>query len=633
MITRRQAMALLGGTLLPHSMLGAAFAASTPAEDAATAALPSLAERLPKNPRVITVAGEGKAIGRPGGTLRILIGGQRDIRYMPIISYARLIGYNEKFAMEPDLLESFHVERERIFTFKLREGHRWSDGSLFTSEDFRYVWEDMFLNKELYRGGIPSSLKINGKAPRFEVLDALTVRYSWDEPNPDFLTDIASPSPLRLMMPAAYLKEFHPTYQTAEKLKGHIAKNRVEDWVALHQKLSRTVRPENPDLPSLDAWRNITPPPAGRFVFERNPYYHRVDEKGQQLPYIDRVFFDISSPDLIAAKTGTGESDLQFTNLDFADYTFLKNAEQRYPITVDLWKRIQGSRAALMPNLNCKDPVWNALLRDVRVRRALSLAVNRHEINMAVFFGLAKESANTVLPESPLFKPQYRDAWAKYDPDQANRLLDEVGLTGRRHDGLRLLPDGRYAKLIVETTGEHSVDTDILELIHDHWLEIGIKIFVRTSQRELLRRRVKGGDTVMTISAGLDNGVPTADMSPKDLAPTSDDQMQWPLWGLFSYSGGSDGQAPDMPEAIRLNELLDKWRHSETEEERAAVWHEMLALCADQVFTIGTVNATLQPVVHSTRLRNMPRDGLYGFDPMSYLGVYRPDTFWYDQDA
>ncbi len=633
MITRRQALALLAGTFLPKPAFSAYLESDYIETMEAGGALPPIAERLPKVPRVVDLAANGKLTGRYGGSIRMLIGGQRDIRYLPVISYARLVGFNERLEFEADLAESFEVKDERVFTFKLREGHRWSDGSAFTAEDFRFVWEDMFNFKDLYKGGIPASLKLHGKAPRFEILDPLTIRYSWDEPNPDFLTDVASASPLRLMMPAAYLRQFHKKYQTKEKLDELVARERVKDWVALFQRMSRTVRPENPDLPTLDAWCNRTTPPSGRFIFERNPYYHRVDEKGQQLPYVDRILMDVGSPDLIAAKTGTGESDLQFSNLDFSDYTFLKNAEQRYPLTVDLWKRIQGSRVCMFPNLNCKDEVWRNLWRDVRVRRALSLAINRMEINKSVFFGLAKESANTILPASALFKPAYRDAWAGFDPAQANRLLDEVGLTERDSYGTRILPDGRPAKVTVESAGENTVEGDVLELIRDYWAEIGIKIFVRVSQRELLRRRLKGGDTIMTVGQGIDNGIPTADMSPKDLAPTSDDHQHWPLWGLHSMSGGSDGHAPDLPEAMQLLDLLAAWQKAPSTAERADIWHQMLALYTDQVFTIGTVNATLQPIVHSEQLRNVPTDGLYGYDPLSYLGVYMPDTFWYDRDA
>ena len=66
-----------------------------------------------------------------------------------------------------------------------------------------------------------------------------------------------------------------------------------------------------------------------------------------------------------------------------------------------LWRTGPGSQLALYPNLNVNDPVWRRLLRDVRFRRALSLAINRHEINEVLYFGLAIEGQNTVLPQEP----------------------------------------------------------------------------------------------------------------------------------------------------------------------------------------------------------------------------------------
>lgn len=636
-ISRRHMLALLGSvagaTAIPARVFAAFSQSDYLAQIPTETPLPPIEERLPKTPRVLNLAERGLKPGRYGGSMRMLIGGQRDIRFMPINCYSRLVGYNSDLKLEADILEAYEVENDRVFTFHLREGHKWSDGSPFTADDFRYVWDDVFHEKKLAKGGPPAGLMINGKPPRFEVIDARTVRYSWDDPNPDFLADQASPSPIRLMFPAAYMKQFHMRYQTKELLAQHIAKERVDDWAALHQKMSRVVRPENPNLPTLDAWRNRTAPPAERFVFERNPYYYRVDENGLQLPYIDKVMLDVSSADLIAAKTGTGESDLQVTNLDFADYTFLKNAEQRYPLKVDLWKRTQGSRMALFPNLNCKDEGWRNLFRDVRFRRAMSLAINRGEINKAVFYGLATESANSILPDSPLFKPEYQKAWAAFDPDQANRLLDEIGLAMDDSEGLRRLPDGRLAKIIIEITGESTFETDALELIGDQLLQVGIKIYPHVAQRELLRRRVKGGDAIMSVGGGLDNGVPTADMAPKELAPTSDDQLQWSIWGLHALSGGSDGKAPDLPEAKALLDLYSEWRKAEGFDQRTDVWHKMLALFTDQVFTIGIVNATLQPVVQSSKLQNVPSKALYGFDPTSYLGVYLPDAFWYDEET
>ncbi|AYD03336.1 ABC transporter substrate-binding protein [Neorhizobium sp. NCHU2750] len=632
MIKRRTILGLMASSLLPLNARAAFTGAASLDAEIKQGKLPDISGRLPRNPRVVNLGAKKLAAGQHGGVVRMLIGGQRDIRLMPINSYSRLVGYDEQLNLHADILESFDAQDDRIFTFKLREGHKWSSGSPLTSEDFRYAWEDVMNNRDLHRGGIPVELRVNGKGPRFEMVDALTVRYSWEEPNPDFLAQLASPTPLLIAMPSAYLKQFHPKYQSAEELARLIKQYRVEDWDDLHKLMSRTVRPENPDLPTLDPWYNTTKPPSGQFIFKRNAYFHRVDENGLQLPYIDQMTLDVSSPDLIAAKAGSGESDLQMANVDFSDYTFLKAAEKRFPLTVDLWKRTQGSRVALIPNLNCKDDVWRKVFQDVRVRRALSLGINRQEINKAVFFGLAHEAGNSVLPDSPLFKREYEQAWASHDVDQANRLLDEAGLANRNDDGLRLLPDGRVAKIIIESAGESTFESDVLELITDHWLKIGIAIFTRVSQREIFRKRVIGGETVMGIWMGLDNGVPTADMSPKELAPTFDDQLQWPVWGLHYLSGGTDGHPPDLPEAIELLELMKKWKTAGTYEQREAIWHSMLEIFTSQVFTIGIVNQSLQPLVKSSKLQNIPENGLFGYDPTSYLGVYMPDTFWYKED-
>ncbi|MXN46624.1 ABC transporter substrate-binding protein [Shinella kummerowiae] len=633
MITRRTALGLLATAFVP-GLARTAFAESDYLKPKVEAGeLPAVAERMPKTPRIINTAALGGVPGVQGGTARMLIGGQRDVRLMPINSYSRLVGYDRDLKLQADILESFTVEEERIFTFRLREGHKWSSGEPFTADDFRYCWEEVILNRELFKGGPPVDLLVEGKPPTFEMIDPLTVRYRWEKPIPDFLPKLAAPIPLVLALPSAYMRQFHKKFQAADVLEKHIQKQRVDDWRGLHIKMSRQNRPENPDLPTLEAWRPRTAPPAEQFIFDRNPFFHRVDENGVQLPYIDRVVMNVSSPDLISAKTATGESDLQIANLDFADYTLLKEAETIYPLNVVLWKRTLGSRVALIPNLNCGDKGWQKVLRDVRVRRAMSLAINRTEINKAVFYGLGQESANTVLPDSPLFKQDYAKAWASYDPDQANRLLDEAGLDKRDDEGLRLLPDGRSAHLVVESAGESTLETDVLELITDHFRTVGLGLFVRTSQRDIFRSRAIGGEVIMSVWYGLDNGVPTPEMSPSELAPTSDDQYQWPVWGMYFATVKTKGEPPDMPEVQYLVDKYDAWQMTTTDDERTAIWHEMLAHHADQVFTIGTVNGISQPVVRARRMRNVPDKALCGFNPTSFLGVYMPDTFWYEGGA
>lgn len=627
-ITRRQALAMLAaGTCLPRAARAAE--PEVLAARVASGELPAMASRLPADPRVVNLAGMGRVPGRAGGTLRMLIGGQRDVRFMPINGYARLVGYDPELKLHPDILAGVDVEDERIFTLRIRRGHRWSDGHPFTSEDFRYCWQDVILHDDL--GGMERVLKVDDRPPVFEVLDELTVRFTWHAPLPEFLPALAAPVPVRIVLPAHYMKGFHIDYTPADRLAELAKQQRVDDWSALHQKMGRVTRPENPDLPTLEPWRPRTAPPAQQFVFERNPFFHRVDENGIQLPYVDRMVLNVSSYEILPAKVATGDSDFQPMGVEFSDYTLLKDAENRFPIAVRLWKQSKGSRVALMPNLTGSDPVWRALFRDVRVRRALSLAVDRAEINKALFFGLARESANTVLPESPLFRPEYAAAWAGHDPEQANALLDAAGFSPPASGGIRLLPDGRQAGILVESAGESTVETDVLALIRDHFRAVGIALWTRVSQRELFRSRAMAGISTMSSFFGLDNGLPTADMPPTELAPTGDDQLMWPAWGVHYLSAGKAGVPPELPEAEELLQLFRRWRLSTSPAEREEIWHRMLTIHADQVFSIGTVNGAPQPVVRSTKLRNMPDEALIGFQPTSIMGIYMPDTYWLDE--
>ncbi len=598
--------------------------------DAVTAGkLPPVAGRVPTAPRVVDLPAMGRETGQPGGIWRMLMGDQRDLRFMTVFSYARLVTFDEKLNLVPDILQSLDNQDDKVFTLHLRPGHKWSDGQPFTAEDFRYYWENVANDPKLSPSGPSQALLADGKPPTFEVIDPETVRYTWADPNPGFILAIASAQPVFIFMPAHYLKQFHQKFADKDELAKAVKAAKVSSWVSLHERKSRQYRPENPDLPTLDPWRNTTPPPAEQFRFERNPYYHRVDTAGHQLPYFDGVTMTLGTPNLIPAKTAAGDTDLQARYLNFEDYTFLKAGEKSHGYHARLWEDGHGAFAALFPNLNAKDPVWRALNRDVRFRRALSLGINRPDINHVIFFGLARASGDTVLRQSPLYKPELAKDYIDYDVDKANALLDEAGLGQRDGDGTRLLPDGRRAEITVETSGENQLYTDIMELVASDWAKLGIRTFVHPSHLDIFRQRISSGDTVMAMDQGMDNAVPTAEFEPNALAPTTDAQYQWPAFGLFVQSSGHEGQKIDMPDVQKLDDLWHAWRRADSVAAQRDVWREMLTLNAEQVFAIGIVNGTRQPVVVSDRMRNVPQSGLWSFQPSSYFGLYMPDTFFY----
>ena len=611
-------------------MIGALVLAAWSFSAWAESTLPPLEDRIPATPMVVDMGAEGLLPGKPGGTLRLLMARSKDTRMMSVYGYARLIGYDRSFTLKPDLLERVDVEEGRRFTLHLRKGHRWSDGQPFTSEDFRYYWEDIAQNDKLSPAGPSNMLLIDGEQPVFEVLSETAVRYSWSKPNPYFLPELAKARPLYIYAPAHYLKAFHPNYTDQKTLDGRVKENKQRNWVALHTRKGHLYKQNNVDLPTLQPWVLKTPPPADRFIFTRNPYYHRVDETGRQLPYIDRVAVTIANSKLIPAKAGSGEADLQARSLSFNNYTFLKQGEKRNPFKVRLWRTARGSQVALFPNLNAKDPVWRGLLRNVNFRRALSLAVNRHEINQVIFFGLALEAGNTVLPQSTLYDAAFAHAWTGFDLKKANELLDGMGLTQWTSAGYRKLPDGREMQIVVETAGESTEETDILELIRDSWREIGVKLFTKPLQREVFRNRVFTGSTVMSVWFGLENGVASAQSSPHELAPTAQTHLQWPKWGQYVQTNGKAGEPIDVREALYLADRNRAWRFATSEAEKEKIWKEMLEIFADQVFTIGLICGVRQPVVVHDALRNVPEEGLYNWEPGAHFGVHRPDTFWFD---
>lgn len=635
-LTRRSALlAALAGAVAPRSALRAAPLPAfqeAPALAALTAQgkLPPVTERLPETPLVADFARRKRRIGRYGGSVRTLVSKARDLRYMSANAYARLVGYDESFQLQPDLLLSVDVQENRVFTLTLRKGHKWSDGHPFTTEDFRYYWEDVALNKELSPSGPSEILVCDGKPAKVEILDEQRIRYSWTTPNPRFLPSLAQPRPLTLYEPAHYMRQFHKRYRDKAELEQLAAKAKLKSWAALHNRMDDSYDNSNPDIPVLGPWKVVTAPPANRFVFERNPYFHRVDPEGQQLPYVDTVFVDVAAPGLFAAKANAGEVDLQSRGLSMADAPVLKEGEATHDYRTLLWTYARGSAYAFYPNLNCNDPVWRELNRDLRYRKALSAAIDRRILNNALLFGLGTEGNDTVMPQSPLYGEAYRTLNAAYDLDLANRLLDEIGLTARDANGIRKLKDGRILEVIVEVNGESSDIIDALQLVTEMWRDAGIKLFVKPQDTGILRQRSFAGQTVMVASQGLDNAVPTPQMPPTELAPVRQENFAWPKWGQHFETAGKNGEPVDIVEAKHLMALYSAWLQSDSVEEAAQVWDDMLRNHAENQWVIGTVSGELQPIVAHRKLQNVPTKALFSWEPTSLMGIYRVDEFYWE---
>src|ERR1051326_4655674 len=182
------------------------------ADQVKSGARPPVDKRIPTHPSVVSQFSGSDGPGKPGGQINILIASARDTRLMTLYANARLMVYDDKFQLHPDILESYEIKDSREFTLKLRPGHKWSDGHPFTTEDFRFFWEDIANNKELSPSGPAIELMVDDKPPQADIIDERTIRYRWDKPNPYFIESQARAAPLFLFRPAHYLKKVHARY-------------------------------------------------------------------------------------------------------------------------------------------------------------------------------------------------------------------------------------------------------------------------------------------------------------------------------------------------------------------------------------------------------------------------------------
>ena len=150
----------------------------------------------------------------------------------------------------------------------------------------------------------------------------------------------------------------------------------------------------------------------------------------------------------------------------------------------------------------------------------------------------------------------------------------------------------------------------------------------------MFRNRIFSGETLMSIWFGLENGIPTADMSPGEFAPTGQQQLQWPMWGQYHETKGQAGEPPDTAgsgEAARAVRGLAGGARPPRSGARSGM--QILAIYSDQVYSIGLIGGILQPVAARKSLRNVPKEAVYNWEPGAQFGIYRPDTFWFDRQG
>jgi peptide/nickel transport system substrate-binding protein len=565
--------------------------------------LPELLKRLP-DPLDVQVIKPVHEVGKYGGNLRRAFTGPADNQNGNRYNNSdRLLAFDytgEKIV--PSLAKDWKVSDDgKIITLYLRKGAKWSDGQPFTADDFLFWWNDIYQNKDIVP--LPfNQLQVNGKDGIMRKIDQYTITYEFPEPFPFFAQLLAGEIVIvtghcingslqnwgGLFAPAHYLKQFLPKYSSEANVNQKAKSAGYDNWISyLKMKYSWAL---NPELPVMTPWVTVSPNNTSTWSMERNPYFWAVDTNGNQLPYIDRITMSLAENiEVVNLRTIAGDYDIQERHLALSKLpVFIENATKGN-YTVHLDPMANGADAELLFGTNYKgDAEIRKWIQTKKFRNALSIGIDRDQLNEAFWLGLGKPSSG--IPDTMYGPgPEYRKVWTQYDPTLANKMLDELGLNKKDTEGFRLRTDGK-GRLYLEmaTVGGQFIEyTKMGEMIKQHWRKIGIDLDVKEMERSLVYTRAANDETqiIPWTNAGSELLLFTpAYTLPVD--PTN--ALMGGSYAQWYSSNGKSGERPAEPEMIRAMDLLRKG-YATIGNEQLEILHEIWKIVIEQCWAIGTV--------------------------------------------
>ncbi len=561
----------------------------------ASGELPPVADRLPVNPRVVEPV---DSVGVYGGIWHRAWRGVSDfhafgrIIYDPVLRWPR----DPAGTIQPGLADEWNFSDDgKALTLHFREGLKWSDGVPFTVDDVLFWWDAIETDTNV-TAAIHNEWMVGGEPMTLEKIDDNTITLHFAAPNglaeTVGLAFHGNNWPLGFerfgfYAPKHYLEQFHPAYSDTGSYD--LFEEKASDY--------------NVDKPMMTAW-TITQyePGTTLMVAERNPYYWAVDPEGNQLPYIDKIYFHfVEDTAGVNAMGIAGDLSMQARAIDLAQYPVYQDNAEANDFHMLMWPQAQASAATLWFNQSYDDPNYRTLFQDIRFRRAMSVAIDRDQINQVAFLGQGFPQTITVVPDSPYYDASIANVDGEYDPAMATSLLDEIGLT-KNADGYYTFADGTEILLNIETSNTATGTGDAWELVSQAWNDVGIKNQVTVETRDAYWPRATANE-VMVATWTTDRGlVPMVD--PIYQFPFDERSWMAPAFGIWYKSGGTEGEAPTA-EFQAVMDLYDQYKVTTDPAAQLEIGKEIVKMSTTQLWTIGTVGGVPNPVVVKNNFMNV----------------------------
>ena len=592
--------------------------------------LPPVADRLPVEPAVMEPI---ESVGTYGDTIYVFVNSnepwntlQEETERGSYLAYIR-----QDTSVVPNLAKGVELAPDFLsLTITLREGAQWSDGQPFTADDIVFAFEDWHFDPRV--GNRTQPFWMN-KVRRAIKIDDYTVRLETDDPYPVMLAKMGEPAggDWHAYLPKHYLERFHVKYNpdadALAKELGYDSWNlafEAHDWE--YQNGFRHLIEDGEPRPTMQPWSLIEISDTTK-VHERNPYFYKVDPLGQQLPYIDRVVAGIADIETIQLKIIAGEVDLDYVNATTDNYALYKENEAAGGYVL---QEIPVNQIPIAFAVNQTHEGKGEVFRDVRFRQALSLAINADEVNDSVYFGLGEPMVFPVANASFAAPEWSNHPYDAYDPDEANRLLDAVGLERRGGDGWRLGADGNTFTITIEgrVEGEHSATTKAIELMREYWRAVGLKTEIKLSDNALHRERAIGNQIEINVGTWGYPSEARQYMVDRESWVHGDHDLRWaPVWGqwlkgwieveegtrdISSFEGGVlPGQEPpdEFKQLFQWGE--DRARTVLGSPEYLEVSRKIFGYHFDNLLIQGVVGGQPHLVIAKANLGNLPT-GFHG---------------------
>jgi len=567
--------------------------------------LPPVEERLPKEPFVVTTYDE---IGTYGGTLRgISISYESGTSEIMSWRHVNMVRFDDDCStIVPNVAKEWKWNDD--FTeilFRLREGHRWSDGAPFTVDDVVFWMDDIILNNEIHKA-TPSPWGSVGSS--VEKIDDITVKFKFDKPFTGLLYYLGGGGSYFVpWAPKHFFEQYHIKYNP--NANEEAIKNGFDNWVQQFTsywnkwKDAIVSSAYGLEVPTLGSHILLKEPTTQRRVFVANPYYFKVDTAGNQLPYIDYHDERFLDKGLWPLEIMNGNVDQKAQNMPLNIYPVLKEDEKKGGYALQLPLGMVGP--TFIFNMTDKDPVLRKIYGDVRFRYAMSLAINRDEVNETLFLGLG--TPEQALPQNvPYVTEEDKKFMTEYDPARANKLLDEMGLK-KGADGVRMRSDGKPLTILWEYTLQYVWSAEFPALIAEYWQNVGVNVLLKEVNTQLCREKQKA-NTLDITSEWMAPYEPSMISSPQlFVVPYA---SFWPIMGTpwmdWKTSDGKSGEEP--PSWVkRLWEIADEFKTTVPGSERyMELGKEMIALNFENLVVIGTLGEIPLITVVNNRMGNVP---------------------------